>query len=135
MCAWTMFPLAFLLLPLLLSPHLASCELQGLTVLVLLDGFRHDYLADPEFAPEALNDLAKGGAALAEVAPVFPSSRLPNLASLATGAYAETHGVLDDTEVLRNASSGEVWTSSQREFWEGLRKLGTIWVGATYAVL
>ncbi len=104
-----------------------------MTVLVVLDGFRHDYLRDEStFSPAAMTALSESGAALTEVVPVFPSSRLPNLASLATGVYAENHGVLDDEEVT--AGDGEdqamarVLRSNETEFWQTVKQLGTIWV-------
>lgn len=70
-----------------------------LTVLLVAEQFRSDYLEryGPEFGPDGLRRLMEGGA-------VFPRSRFetaaswtaPAAATVATGAWANTHGIVAD---------------------------------------
>ncbi len=133
------------LLLMLLVANVARAELKSLTVMVVLDGLRHDYL-DPINESESDNDeddndgtngngfslpnlrkMGKSGAILSELTPVFPSSRMPNLASLATGVYAENHGVLDGKEVY-DKDQDKVMSVKEYDFWAQMKEVGTIWV-------
>ena len=66
------------------------------------------------------------GAFVSDVAPVFPSSRFPNIASLITGRYSQSHDVIDSA-VYSKADGEKVYANATR-FWEKTRMLGTIWV-------
>ena len=113
-----------LLLPtLLLLPSLASSS--SVTILVLLDGLRHDYL--DSFALPNVKNLSSAGVWVPRVRPVFPASLAPNLASLATGAQPEDHDVIDDQEVF-DSGLGRVLNRGEKEFWAKAKALGTIWV-------
>lgn len=75
------------------------------TILISIDGFRHDYLkrkartptvhgSRPLLAPN-LNRLATNGVwAQDGMQPVMPSKTFPNHWSIVTGLYAESHGII-----------------------------------------
>ncbi len=96
------------------------------TVLLVLDGFRHDYLELFEGGVPNLLKLKLNGTYVKKVRPVFPASRYPNLATLVTGVYTENHDVLDDEVFDREL--GENIYKDQAVFWKKARQAGTIWV-------
>lgn len=61
-------------------------------VLVGLDGFRHDYLA--QYDAPILNSLAAQGIAACGLIPPFPSLTFPSFYTIATGLYPERHGIV-----------------------------------------
>lgn len=61
-------------------------------VLVSLDGFRHDYL-DIHPAP-ALRRMAEEGVRAESLIPVFPTKTFASHYTIATGLYAENHGLV-----------------------------------------
>lgn len=64
-------------------------------IVVSFDGFRHDYLDRidaPNFRRVVDRGVRAGG-----LIPVFPSKTFPNHYSIATGMYAENHGLIDNT--------------------------------------
>ena len=63
-------------------------------VLLSLDGFRADYLERGR-SPN-LARLAARGVRAAGLVPVFPSKTFPNHYAIATGMYAERHGLVDN---------------------------------------
>lgn len=64
------------------------------------DGTRHDY---PErLETPALARMQRDGARAERLIPVFPSSTFPNHVSLATGTYADRHGIIENS--FRDAS-------------------------------
>ena len=96
-------------------------------VLIVLDGFRHDYYrGQHDFATPNLDAMVGEGAFASDVAPVFPSSRFPNIASLVTGRYAESHDVIDSA--VYSKVEGEKLYANETRFWNKTRSLGTIWV-------
>jgi predicted AlkP superfamily pyrophosphatase or phosphodiesterase len=95
-------------------------------ILIVLDGFRHDYYGDEAFSTPNLDMLVKAGAMVRDVTPVFPSSYYPNIASILTGVYADRHNVLD-TEVFSKETQSKLH-SNDTEFWKSARDIGTIWV-------
>lgn len=101
---------------------------ESLTVLIVLDGFRHDYL-DGYSAPH-IQKLVSEGVLVPDVTPIFPASKWPNLASLITGHYPDAHNVLD-TEVydpIRNVTLHK----NETEFWNSTLRLKTLWVLLTF---
>ena len=100
-------------------------------VLIVLDGFRHDYYRGAyDFDTPNLDALVSEGAFVPDVAPVFPSSRFPNIASLLTGRYSESHDVIDSA-VYSKESREKVYANETR-FWDKTRSLGTIWVSKNW---
>src|SRR5690606_41423691 len=63
-------------------------------VVVSFDGFRYDYL-DRYDVPN-FDRLAGRGVRADAMIPVFPSKTFPNHYSIATGMYAEKHGLADN---------------------------------------
>jgi predicted AlkP superfamily pyrophosphatase or phosphodiesterase len=100
-------------------------------VVVSFDGFRHDYL-DRIDAPN-FRRVIEGGVRAGGLIPVFPTKTFPNHYSIATGMYAETHGLIDnsfydphfdatyrlgDTLTVRDARwyGGEpIWVTAERQ--------------------
>jgi len=64
-------------------------------VMLSLDGFRWDYQnkADTPF----LDSIEKHGVKATGLQPVFPSKTFPNHYSIATGLYAENHGIISNS--------------------------------------
>jgi predicted AlkP superfamily pyrophosphatase or phosphodiesterase len=61
-------------------------------VMLSLDGFRHDYL--DVFPTPALGRMIAEGARADRMIPTFPTKTFPAHYSVATGMYAETHGLV-----------------------------------------
>ncbi len=90
------------------------------TVLVSLDGFRHDYLQlyDTPFLKELGARGVRG-----VMQPSFPSVTFPNHYTLATGLYPDHHGIIsnsftDKVSGLR-FSLGDKTTKQDPRFWRG----------------
>lgn len=73
------------------------------SLVIVLDGLRPESLT-PALMPN-LHSLSKKGAALRGHHAVYPTVAVVNAASIATGTYPSTHGLLGDTIVL---SQGDV---------------------------
>ena len=90
--------------------------------MIVLDGFRPDYLQDNEFMQRFKNNASSAE----NVYPVFPSSRLPNVASLITGLYSERHNVTADEVV--DGDGNVLYDAKDERFWAEMRaKYETIW--------
>lgn len=63
-------------------------------ILVSFDGFRHDYLDRVE-APN-FERVIRNGVRADGLIPIFPSKTFPNHYAIATGMYAEKHGLVDN---------------------------------------
>lgn len=63
-------------------------------ILISLDGVRHDY-PDRDVLP-AFARLARDGVRAESLTPVFPSITFPAHTSLATGAYPDRHGIVNN---------------------------------------
>jgi len=64
-------------------------------LLISMDGFRYDYL-DKANTPN-FDKLVNTGASAKALIPVFTSKTFPNHYSIATGMYAENHGLIANT--------------------------------------
>jgi predicted AlkP superfamily pyrophosphatase or phosphodiesterase len=112
-------------------------------VLVSLDGFRHDYL--DLYPTPALQRLAREGVRADRMIPVFPTKTFPTHFSIATGLYAENHGLVGnrfwapekqafysiaDREAVEDGSwyRGEpIWVTAERQ---GMRTACFFFVGS-----
>ena len=68
---------------------------QDLVMMILFDGFRHDYFSlanTPNF-----NTMRKDGVYAERLKPVFPSVTFPNNHAISTGLYTEAHGIIANT--------------------------------------
>ena len=116
-------------------------------LLVSMDGFRADYLEitdTPNF-----DKMAKNGVQSEGLKPVFISKTFPNHYSIATGMYAESHGLiansffasdLDKHYSIRDRESVEngdfyggepIWVTAERQ---GVKTASYFWVGTEAAV-
>ncbi|MEQ9398523.1 MAG: ectonucleotide pyrophosphatase/phosphodiesterase [Longimicrobiales bacterium] len=68
------------------APHL---------VLISFDGFRHDYM--DRYAAPNFQRVAAAGVRADRLIPVFPTKTFPTHYSVATGMYAENHGIVGNT--------------------------------------
>lgn len=64
-------------------------------VLISLDGFRYDYL--DRFATPNIRRVANAGVRTNRMIPVFPSKTFPAHYTIATGLYADHHGIVGNT--------------------------------------
>jgi len=116
-------------------------------LLVSMDGFRADYLEiidTPNF-----DKMAKNGVQSEGLKPIFISKTFPNHYSIATGMYAESHGLiansffasdLDKHYSIRDRESVEngdfyggepIWVTAERQ---GVKTASYFWVGTEAAV-
>jgi arylsulfatase A-like enzyme len=91
----------------------ASNEPGRLQLLVVLDGLRPDYVT-AELMPN-LHRLAEKGVRFERHHSVFPTVTRVNAASLVTGAYPESHGLLGNTVYSPEVDAGAGLSTSSRE--------------------
>lgn len=72
-------------------------------VLLSIDGYRHDY--NRIHQPPNLIKIAAEGVAAESLIPIYPSKTFPNHYSIATGLYADEHGIVSNEfyDPTRNA--------------------------------
>jgi len=123
----------------------SSCENHqddSYVLLISFDGFRADYL--DWFDTPNMDRFLKNGVRAKGMIPVFVSKTFPNHYSIATGMYAENHGLignhfydaeLDDNYTLSDRSKvqdskfygGEpIWVTAEKQ---GLKTASYFWVG------
>eukprot|EP01102_Stenamoeba_stenopodia_P010197 TRINITY_DN3045_c0_g1_i2.p1 TRINITY_DN3045_c0_g1~~TRINITY_DN3045_c0_g1_i2.p1 ORF type:complete len:267 (-),score=48.54 TRINITY_DN3045_c0_g1_i2:12-812(-) len=68
-----------------------------IVVMVSFDGFRHSYFdaEDMSSTHPTFDEIIRNGVSM-PIRPVFPSLTFPNHYSLATGLYAESHGIVSN---------------------------------------
>ena len=112
-------------------------------VMLSMDGCRWDY---PQIADMPnLDRIARNGVRAASLVPVFPSKTFPNHYSLATGLYADNHGIvqnsfydpemdayyrISDRKAVENEAfyQGEpIWVTAEEQ---GLPTASFFWVGS-----
>ena len=124
---------------------LSSCgnhQDDSYVLLISFDGFRADYL--DWFDTPNMDRFIKNGVRAKGMIPVFVSKTFPNHYSIATGMYAENHGLignhfydqeLDDNYTLSDRSKvqdsrfygGEpIWVTAEKQ---GLKTASYFWVG------
>ncbi len=93
------------------------------TLLIGIDGVRHDYFELYEEETETLRGLIDEGVKAESLKPIFPTATFPNLYATATGLYAENHGIVANTVYdpqrgvqLRMSDSDE---QQRPEWWKG----------------
>ncbi len=84
----------FLALLFALSPSLYAQNSQPYVVMLSMDGFRWDY--PDRCATPNLDLVAAQGVKARSLQPVFPSKTFVNHYSMATGLYADHHGIVDN---------------------------------------
>ncbi len=81
-------------------------------VLVVLDGLRPDYV-QPHFMP-ALHALGRRGIVMTSHHAVFPTVTRVNAASISTGAYPETHGLMGNAVFFPAVDAARFLSTSDR---------------------
>ena len=119
-----------LALTLSLVIHIASCLPAKLTVLIVADGLKPEYVS--KAATPNVHSLVETGISVKGVTPVFPALKYPNVASLLTGVYAERHNVLDS--VVFDRKEGRNIFMNEAGFWNSTRDIKTIWVTIRVAI-
>jgi predicted AlkP superfamily pyrophosphatase or phosphodiesterase len=147
-----------LVLALLCSVVLAGCERRPLEpaeqpeppvatrpylVLLSLDGFRPDYLAD--FSTVHLSRVIQRGTLAEALVPAFPTLTFPNHYTQVTGLYPERHGIVGnsfwDPQRMQQYSFGNraavedgtwyrgepIWVTAERQ---GVRAASFYWAGS-----
>ena len=121
----------------LLLLALERADARPLVILLSFDGVRHDYL---ERGPlPAFERMARDGARAEALVPIFPSTTFPNHVALATGTYADRHGIvgnkfLDETlgefdygNDARFLEAEPLWAAAERQ---GVPAATFFWVGS-----
>jgi predicted AlkP superfamily pyrophosphatase or phosphodiesterase len=95
------------------SEHFNSAESlkKPYVVLVSIDGYRSDYT--DLYSPPTLKKLKETGASAKGLLPVYPSKTFTNHYSIATGMYAENHGIVSNQ--FFDPSRGEEYRLSNKQ--------------------
>jgi len=114
-----------------------AAEARPVVILLSFDGVRHDYLARD--ALPAFERMAREGARAEALVPVFPSTTFPNHVALATGTYADRHGIVankffdaklgnfDYGNDARFLEAEPLWAAAERQ---GVPAAVFFWVGS-----
>lgn len=84
-------------------------------LLILVDGFRHDY-ADRDPTLVAFPKMAKLGVR-ANLKPIFPANSYPNHYALVTGLYAESHGIVENVMFDKERQEYFNYSTLWQPFW------------------
>lgn len=132
------------LFALLACALLVSASNNSTVILICLDGFRWDYMSKTNTSN--LDFIARTGVKAPYVKNVFPTVTMPNLYTIVTGLYPESHGIIAnemyDPEFKANFSSnnnetrwwdgGEpVWVTNQKN---GFKSGTSFWPGFDVAI-
>lgn len=90
-------------------------------LLISFDGFMNEYLERNE-TPN-FDNLIRNGVKAEYMVPIFPTKTFPNHYTIATGLYAENHGIIAnsfyDPKLDANFSYGPVDTPNDERWWGG----------------
>jgi arylsulfatase A-like enzyme len=116
---------------------LGRADAKPVVILLSLDGVRHDYLARDSLP--AFERIAEEGASAEALLPIFPSTTFPNHVAIATGTYADRHGIVAnkflDAELgefdygndARFLDAEPLWAAAERQ---GVAAATFFWVGS-----
>ncbi|XP_005944849.1 ectonucleotide pyrophosphatase/phosphodiesterase family member 2 [Haplochromis burtoni] len=79
------------------SPECPAGFVRPPLIMLSLDGFRASYLKKDQSVIPNLHKLGGCGTSTPYMRPVYPSKTFPNLYTLATGLYPESHGIVGNT--------------------------------------
>uniref|UniRef100_A0A669ELQ5 Ectonucleotide pyrophosphatase/phosphodiesterase 2 n=1 Tax=Oreochromis niloticus TaxID=8128 RepID=A0A669ELQ5_ORENI len=79
------------------SPECPAGFIRPPLIMLSLDGFRASYLKKDQSVIPNLHKLRGCGTSTPYMRPVYPSKTFPNLYTLATGLYPESHGIVGNT--------------------------------------
>ncbi|RZP30568.1 alkaline phosphatase family protein [bacterium] len=131
----------------LLTHSLYASDSDEYVLLISMDGFRYDYL-EKAYTPN-FDKIVKTGASAKALVPIFISKTFPNHYSIATGMYAENHGLiansfyapdLDKTYSIRDRKAVEngqfydgepIWVTAENQ---GVKTASYFWVGSEASI-
>ena len=97
-------------------------------LLVVLDGFRHDYVQSANYETPNLQRILSGGVLLPQLEPEFPASRHPFLVSLLTGRHSGSHGIF--AEHIFSETDEQVQSiDEESSLWTDAKTMTSLWVG------
>jgi predicted AlkP superfamily pyrophosphatase or phosphodiesterase len=100
---------------------------QQRVLLVCLGGFRHDYIASYDL--RNLRQFVQDGVQAAYLDPQFTTQSFPNMWSMATGAYVESHGIIANK--FYDPEYDEYFTQNKHELkWWNETNMEPIWYTA-----
>lgn len=99
-------------------------------LVVSYDGFRYDYFNKTN--TPALNALREAGVRVPYLQPVFPTKTFANHQSIATGVYAETHGIVDNTVFDPKYRKTLKGSKNDPGFWNYHPDIMPIWVNPDF---
>ena len=118
----------------------APADTRPIVILLSWDGVRHDYLdRQPAARLPALARMQRQGARAASLRAGWPSSTFPGHVTLATGAWAERHGIVDNSFIDRRRGefrmgdaagwlqAEPLWIAAERQ---GVPAATFYWVGS-----
>ncbi|ODN01588.1 Ectonucleotide pyrophosphatase/phosphodiesterase family member 5, partial [Orchesella cincta] len=103
---------------------LKSISKHPVVLVVSFDGFRYDYLN--EVYTPTLHKLKKDGVSVPYMESVFPTKTFPNHQSIATGLYAESHGIVDNS--CFDPKYNRTLNTNDPEFWNYSPNVLPIWI-------
>jgi predicted AlkP superfamily pyrophosphatase or phosphodiesterase len=102
-------------------------------LLIVFDGFRHDFLALHGPLPN-LDAMRRQGVLVPSVTPVYPTTTFPNLMSMVTGLYPCVHGavsnILFDRKLRRQIHFWDANVTDGARFFEEREHVLPLWVGS-----
>lgn len=107
-----------------------SASTHAPVLLISMDGFRWDYMAQHPNETVHLRALAAAGVKAEGLIPVFPSNTFPNHYAIVTGLYPSHNGMLNNR--MFDAAMGEAFVYNQPRFAHDSRWWGgePIWITA-----
>ena len=81
------------------------------TILISLDGFRHDYIYKHNSSHSENLQWISTGVHVGRLIPQYPSYTFPNHWSIITGLYPEEHGIINN--MFYNVSNGEFFSNKK----------------------
>uniref|UniRef100_A0A8C9XN80 Ectonucleotide pyrophosphatase/phosphodiesterase 2 n=1 Tax=Sander lucioperca TaxID=283035 RepID=A0A8C9XN80_SANLU len=79
------------------SPECPAGFIRPPLIMLSVDGFRASYLKKGNSVTPNIHKLSECGTSAPYMRPVYPSKTFPNLYTLATGLYPESHGIVGNT--------------------------------------
>uniref|UniRef100_A0AAQ5X3S8 SMB domain-containing protein n=1 Tax=Amphiprion ocellaris TaxID=80972 RepID=A0AAQ5X3S8_AMPOC len=101
-------------------------------IMLSVDGFRASYLKKGKSVIPNIHKLRTCGTSAPYMRPVYPSKTFPNLYTLATGLYPESHGIVGNTmhDPVFNATFSLRTREKLNHRWWGGQPVSTDWIPA-----
>ena len=107
-------------------------------VLITIDGFRPEFYQDSSMPTPNLQEMKREGVIAKEVAGVFPTVTYPSHTTLITGVTPKDHGILYNTKMNDDGSSGG-WVYDFKEIkrktlWQAAKEKGLITASVSWPI-